>query len=238
VRVLLLADVHANWDALLALQRAERQPDAVLFAGDAVGYGPDPAECARWLLAHARLAVQGNHDAAARRGAPGPVPGAPAELAEAAQAALDFARRRLSPADLSGLAAWPQAGSISLGGAGFYLVHGTPADPLSGWLEAATAAEAELERLFAEVPGDVIVHGHTHLPALRRLGRRLIVNPGSLGQPRYGVPDATYAVWDDGRVQIHHLHYHPEPVARRLALAGLDPDAVDQLAEVLTTGML
>jgi protein phosphatase len=53
MRVLLIADVHANWDALLALQRAERKPDAVLFAGDAVGYGPDPAACARWWSVNA-----------------------------------------------------------------------------------------------------------------------------------------------------------------------------------------
>ncbi len=57
MRILLIADVHANWEALLSLQRAEPQPDAVLFAGDAVGYGPDPANCARWLRTQATDAV-------------------------------------------------------------------------------------------------------------------------------------------------------------------------------------
>jgi diadenosine tetraphosphatase ApaH/serine/threonine PP2A family protein phosphatase len=84
----------------------------------------------------------------------------------------------------------------------------------------------------------VIVLGHTHLPALRRFGGQLIVNPGSLGQPRYGVPDATYAVWDDGRVQIHHLHYDHESVARRLRLAPLSPEVLEALCETLETGLL
>ncbi|MBF8285161.1 MAG: hypothetical protein HW378_4076, partial [Anaerolineales bacterium] len=48
---------------------------------------------------------------------------------------------------------------------------------------------------------DFVVVGHTHVPALRRVDNVLFINPGSLGQPRYGVPDATYAVWNDGQVQ-------------------------------------
>jgi diadenosine tetraphosphatase ApaH/serine/threonine PP2A family protein phosphatase len=66
----------------------------------------------------------------------------------------------------------------------------------------------------------------------------LIVNPGSLGQPRYGVPDATYAVWEDGRVQIKHPHYDHDVTARRLRLAPLSAEVVGQLTEILETGMV
>jgi protein phosphatase len=69
------------------------------------------------------------------------------------------------------------------------------------------------------------------------VGDTLFLNPGSLGQPRYGTPDPTYAVWDDGRVQIQHLHYDPEPVCRKLALQPLDPEVVARLAGVLRTGL-
>src|SRR5512147_1195919 len=104
MRILLIADVHANWEALLSLERAEPQPDAVLFAGDAVGYGPDPANCARWLLANAAPAVRGNHDAAMAHAS---CTGAPAELAEAAEETLAYARRVVAPAEVAGLARWP-----------------------------------------------------------------------------------------------------------------------------------
>jgi protein phosphatase len=109
MRVLLIADVHANWPALLALQRAEPKPDAVLFAGDAVGYGPDPGPCARWLWANARVAVQGEHDAALGR--PGGVAGAPPELADAAQATLTWTRQQLTAADCAQLGQWPDGHS-------------------------------------------------------------------------------------------------------------------------------
>jgi putative phosphoesterase len=234
MRVLLLADVHANWEALLTLQRAEPQPDAVLFAGDAVGYGPDPAHCVRWLIANATAAVRGNHDEALVTAA---LAGAPPELEEAARETLAYTRFLLPRADCERLRQWPTAASVILGGANFYLTHGTPIDPLGGQVNPATRPEVELHSLFNGIAADVIVLGHTHVPAIRQLGGRLIVNPGSLGQPRYGVPDATYAVWEDGDVRIRHLHYDHDATARRLRLAPLSPEVTEQLAMILELGM-
>ncbi len=235
MRLLLVADVHANWEALLSLQRAEAQPEAVLFAGDAVGYGPDPAQCVRWLAANAQVAVRGNHDAALLQPEVG---GFPPELADAARESLAYTRRALTADDLAALRQWPLSAAATFGGARFLVVHGTPAEPLTGALDPATCAEAELERLFGDVPADVIVLGHTHVPALRRFQNKLIVNPGSLGQPRYGVPDATFAAWQDGRVQIHHLHYDHHAPAHKLPLLGLSPETTEQLAAVLETGLV
>jgi len=123
------------------------------------------------------------------------------------------------------------------GGTPSYVCHATPANPLSGVLQAAPASEAALRAQFADLPADVIVLGHTHMPALRRLGRQLIINPGSLGQPRSGLPDATYAVWQDGKVQIRHLHYDHEAVERKLRLAALSPAVRERLAHLLHTGL-
>lgn len=234
MRILLIADVHANWEALFALQRAEPQPAALLFAGDAVGYGPDPAACLRWLRANTTLAVRGNHDEFLSQG---PLMGVPAGLVEAASDTIAYARPFFSANTLDACQRWPTSASAELGGAVFYLTHGTPADPLGGQLNPALCPEAELQRLFDDIPGDVIVLGHTHLPALRRFGKKLIVNPGSLGQPRYGVPDATYAVWEDGRVQIKHLHYNHEAVAHKVRLMGLNAEVTQQLIGILETGL-
>lgn len=233
MRLLLISDVHANWDALLAFQRAEVQPDAVLFAGDAVGYGPDPAECVRWLLAQAHTAIAGPLDRALAEGE-GAVPtGVAPDLLDAAVETLALALRRVPPAERARLARWPSAAEAAFGGAHFALRR-TPRPDLN----PATAPEAALEDLFGDSGAQVMVLGGGHLPAIRQLGQRVVVNPGSLGQPRYGVSDATYAVWDDGHLQIRHLHYHPEPVARRLALARLSPEVVEQLSQILTTGMV
>lgn len=236
MRLILIADVHANWEALLALQRAEPRPDAVLFAGDATGYGPDPAACVRWLLANARVAVRGNHDEAVLRAADGPC-GAPPELEDAARQTEAYSRAALSTADRAGLARWPASATVTLGGVRFYVTHGTPDDPLAGELNPATCPEAGLRRLFDAVPAEVILLGHTHVPAMRRFGDRLVINPGSLGQPRYGTPDATYAVWDDGDVRIKHLHYDHGAPANRLRLTPLSHEVTEQLSRILETGL-
>jgi protein phosphatase len=228
MRLLLLADVHANWEALLALQRAEPQPDAVLFAGDAVGYGPDPLNCVRWLAANA-VAVRGECDEALLHCGDG--------LDEAARVTVGLARKQLAPLDAAALTAWPVSRVWEAGGARFLLAHGTPARPIGGTLAAATASEAALAEALAGQAADFVVLGRTHVPALRRSGRTLFINPGSLGQPRHGFPDAIYGVWDDGRVQIKHLHYDHDATARRLRLMQLDSEILDELTGVLTTGL-
>jgi predicted phosphodiesterase len=117
------------------------------------------------------------------------------------------------------------------------LAHGTPVDPLWGSVDLLTAPEAGLRHLAEVAQADCICLGQTHVPALRRLGRVLFLNPGSLGLPLYGVPDPTYAVWSDGDVRIHHLHYDTGITRRKLALLPLDPDVADRLGNVLQTGL-
>jgi predicted phosphodiesterase len=240
MRVLLIADVHANWEALLALQRAEPQPDAVLFAGDAVGYGPDPANCVRWLRTQATEAVRGDFDNALITDPliTDHLLHDSSQLEEAAHETLTLARTQLAPADRAALTLWPLVASLHLSGAMFVLAHATPARPLDGALDLLTASDAALAEALGGRRADFVVLGHTHLPALRRTeGGTLFINPGSLGQPRYGVPDATYAVWEDGDVRIRHLHYDHDATARRLGVAPLSPEVVEQLTGILESGI-
>ncbi len=235
MRLILIADVHANWQALLSLQRAEQKPDAVIFAGDAVGYGPDPSNCVKWLLANATVAVKGNHDEAI---AQGDVDGIPLELRESAHESIAYSRKILAREDALRLSQLPLTNYYEAGGAKFFVTHGTPTNPLNGQLNPATCSESDLHAMFDSIDADVIVLGHTHLPAIRVFGKKIIINPGSLGQPRYGVPDATFAVWDDGRIQIHHLHYDHDAVADKIRLLPLSVETIEVLTEVLEKGMI
>ena len=73
---------------------------------------------------------------------------------------------------------------------------------------------AELERLDA----DVLLVGHSHVPFIRRIGGKVIVNPGSVGQPRSGDARASYAVWDDGEFILRKAHYPVETTVARGAI--------------------
>ena len=64
------------------------------------------------------------------------------------------------------------------------------------------------------------------------------VNPGSLGQPRYGVADPTYAIWNDGEIRIHHLHVSHDIAIRKLGLLPLDEGVIKRLQQILMTGQV
>ena len=74
----------------------------------------------------------------------------------------------------------------------------------------------------ARLDADVIFVGHTHIPFLRKLNGQRVVNPGSLGQPKTGKPDACYAVWEDGQVSLRTYAY---PVDRTIEKIRLMPIA-------------
>ena len=233
--IIIFSDLHANLEALSALQRAESQPDAILFLGDVVNFGPDPQRCLDWVRSNVTAAVRGNHDQAVAVGGDAGVNPA---LLEEFRVMRDYTRSVLSAADRAWLGSLPLGQTLHLDGKDFHLVHAMPSDPLTKRLSLVTARqqdlESELDRLSPRP--NVLLVGHTHLPGMRKVGDTYIVNPGSLGQPRNGIPDATYAVWRDGELQIHHLHYDHDTTQRKLMMLPLDPDVVDRLQEILETG--
>jgi len=235
MKIIIFSDLHANWEALASLQKAESAPDAILFTGDIVNFGPDPQRCLDWVRANATAAVRGNHDHGVAFG--GELGVNPALLAEY-RAMRDYTQSVLPAADRQWLGELPLNRSVELDGARFHLVHAMPGGPLDRRLSLVTARQEDLEAELAQLAPrpDVLLVGHTHMPGMRQVGDTVIVNPGSLGQPRNGVPDATYAVWRNGDLQIHHLHYHYRPTMRKLMDLPVDPDVVDRLQGILETG--
>lgn len=235
LRLALFADVHANREAFAAcLAHARRQGfDRAVFLGDLVGYCADPAwvldEIVR-LAGEGAVVVLGNHDEAVVRGPQ------PTMDPDAAEAAL-WTRGRLDAAHLDFLAGLPPA----IAGGELLLVHANAWAPRR-W-EYLTSAEGA-ERSLAATDSRLTFFGHVHEPALYHRGaagrvgsftpgpgvgiplvarQRWVVNPGSVGQPRDGIPAACYAVYDG---KSHLLEYHRVPfdagaTARRIRAAGL-----------------
>ncbi len=233
MRVLIFSDLHANWEALLAMQAAERKPDAVLFLGDAVDFGPDPKACLSWLCRSVIHAVRGNHDNALVTGMDCLCEEGYRDLALATR---EYTDRTLGPEEISYLGEWPLEVYLNLGGARFYLTHATPSNHLFKYLNVATAREEELREEIAGIEADVIFLGHTHIPALRKVGGTYLVNPGSLGQPRHGTPSATYAVWEDGELAIRHVDYNWAETQRKVALLPLGAAEIERLQDILERG--
>lgn len=231
-RIVIFGDLHANWESLLALQQAERQPDAVFCLGDSVGYGPDPKQCLDAVRASVTGVIRGRHDQSVAVPETG--------LRETGFMASTWTHTRsvLSGADHEYLAALPTELTVELAGTRFHLTRLAPDDGETETCLLITLPQLRLRELFGHIEADIILLGGPHVPAMRQFEGRLIVCPGSLGQPRYGVPDPTFAAWQDGRVQIHHLHYHPQDTIHKLSLLPLDPEYRLQLQSILQTGGL
>ena len=85
---------------------------------------------------------------------------------------------------------------------------------------------------------DVLLVGHTHTPFMRQVGKTVIVNPGSLGQPKTGRPLACYALWEDGRISLKEYPYPVEETIQQIRMMPVSVGDQDALIEVLETGAL
>lgn len=229
MRVALFADIHGNADALCAALNAARQAGAVrvLVAGDLVGYYPDALRVLDMLDEWDWQSVGGNHEAMLdqwRRG----------ENIEAISAkygtALAVTLGELDDGRINMLANLPTVVDLEIGGRQVRLCHGTP------WNRDEYIypdADVDVKARFAKDGADLVVYGHTHYPTEWRVGRCLVVNPGSVGQPRDRKPGACWALWDTetNTVEHHREIYDMEPLIARCKLR--DPN-VPFLWTVLT----
>jgi predicted phosphodiesterase len=245
MRTLIVSDVHGNLvalEAVLADAAAGGAIDAVWCLGDTVGYGPQPSECIARLRDLQAIWVAGNHERAAT-GAISVEDFNP----DAASAAL-WTRERLSQEEREGLDALPEVARSG----DFTLVHGSLRDPIWEYLYSEVVALAHLER--QETAYGLV--GHTHVPLLVyqqpdwniecemyrpgdgeavRLAERgkMVLNPGSVGQPRDGDRRAAYAVWDSdaGEVFFHRVEYAINATQKLMQEAGLPRWLIERLSQ-------
>jgi putative phosphoesterase len=228
VRVLVVSDIHGNWPALEAVAAVPH--DAVLCLGDVVGYGPQPAECLRWLRASGAEVVQGNHDRALAADVP---PRCRPDFEWLAAAAAGIGRQQLDDVEKAFLRALPPMRSLTLDGKRVVMAHATPLDPLYSYLPPDPE---RWRQAVVGVDADILLVGHTHLPLDIRLDHLQVVNPGSVGQPKDGDPRAAYAVIEDGRLELARVAYPIERTVEGLEAAGVATPAREALAGLLRTG--
>ncbi len=203
MRAAVVSDIHGNLHALEAVLAdiAAAGVDEVWSLGDVVGYGPRPNECCALVRERAALALCGNHDLAAvgRLDV--------AEFSGDAAAAARWTASVLESGHRDWLAALEPAGER----AGVELYHGSPRDPV--WEYVLSEDVALLCLLETEAPLVLVGHSHVALAVswdgatlaggaaaagteLDLTAARLLVNPGSVGQPRDGDPRAAWLLLD------------------------------------------
>ena len=209
MRVGLVSDIHANLPALDAVLADMPPVEMLVCAGDVVGYNPWPAECVERIREEADAVVKGNHDRTVRT----------PERYRANQMAMEglrLAKEELSTEQLSWLDDLPR--KVEFPAHEFLLVHDHP----------ERQDEYVRPHQFPSIPQHLddhqgVVLGHTHIQHAETLDDHLVVNPGSVGQPRDGNPDAAYAVLDteDASVDLRRTAYDIDAVIDRIEELGL-----------------
>ena len=233
MKILIVSDVHANIEALTAVEAIERPFDRVFCNGDIVDYGPSPRECINWLRDHKASIVRGNHDQAV--GAHVDCGCVPPYL-RLSRATREVMWKLLDASEQDWLAGLPMTRSQKIDGVAFFQCHAEP-QTISRYLPPDTP-EQEWDRLFAKVAADFVLLGHTHIQMDEIISGHRFLNPGSVGQPKPRGQMAQYAVWQDGEVHLKAASYNYQETQSKIRSLALDSDVIEQLCWVLEYGTL
>lgn len=231
MKILILSDIHANIEALEA---TKEEYDYLFCLGDLVDYGPSPSECIDFIRRNAYAVVRGNHDNAV---------GFKTDCKCSEAFKLISVKTRelmwkiLAEEEILYLKPLPSNSALELDGAKFFLTHATPTDNLFKYLPPDSPDyiwQHELEGVDA----DFLLLGHTHISMIKRIGKTTIINPGSVGQSKDVPARASYAIWNDGDVEIKKINYDINKTIKKIRSTLLDDNIKTSLIQVLEHGYL
>lgn len=174
MRILMLSDIHANYEALKVLADEIENADHIFCLGDIVGYHSQVNEvidCLRQL--NNLTCILGNHDDFLLRGSP-------QNLAPHVKQWIDYANHIIRPDNRNWLSTLPITWGGFIDKVSFLLVHGSPWNPFTDYLYADNPILANLDSFNY----DVIAFGQTHRALIQNDKKPFLINPGSIGQSR------------------------------------------------------
>jgi putative phosphoesterase len=227
MKIVIVSDIHANAAALEALPDTG---DELWVLGDLVNYGPDPRAVIDFVRKRATLVIRGNHDDAIGFERD---PRCSRRFREMARETAEYTRAVLSEEEKQYLRSLPLGASRTVEDVRFRLVHATLADPLYDYRRDN---DETWEREADSCGCDVLLTGHTHIPFARDCAGTVVCNPGSIGQPKNGSPNACYAVWQNGRIELKSIPYPVSITVEKIRALNLSPAVTSGLVETLMTG--
>ena len=187
MKIAVISDIHGNVYALMkVLEDIENQDvDTIICLGDLVGYGPHPNEVVATIRRRKILCIKGNYDASV-------VDNAFSFIRDTSinSFSLPWTVDELRVSNKYFLSSLPSNITLNFEGKSLSFVHGSP----RAINEYMKDDETLLTEIMNEFNGDILVCAHTHLPFIKKFGNKLLINDGSVGKPKIGRPNCTYAI--------------------------------------------
>lgn len=246
----LISDIHSNLEALQAVLADIREQDIseVYCLGDIIGYGPNPCECIDLVRKHCQTCILGNHDQGALFD--------PEGFNSGAERAIFWTREQLE--NPTGANAKEQADRWDFLGMlprttreeQRLFVHGSARIPLNEYVFPEDIYnQRKMEKIFSLIEKSCF-QGHTHVPGVFTEGLRffspeetnheyrldteekIMVNVGSVGQPRDGDWRPCYVVIEDSVVRFRRVEYDKDKTINKIySIPELDDFLGDRLRE-------
>ena len=209
MKILVVSDIHGNYHALDYVMK-NVEYDVLLCCGDLVVDYPFPEQCINLLKDNCAHICSGNNDyIVSHDQKPSEHIGAHyAHLAKDLDRAAELATEQISVDSMKYLRELPQECQFELDNIAFYMNHTAPRMSLQHYIDLHTPC-SELDRYFHDIRADVIFTGHTHIQYVKKISDKILVNPGSVGEPRDGDPRASFATFNTvtGQVKLERLEY-------------------------------
>ncbi len=195
LRVAIISDIHANFEALYTLKDVFASVDKVVCLGDIIGYYCQVNEAIEYIRELGAICVLGNHDNFL-------VNGCPKNSNDAVRFGISYAQKVITSSNFAWLSSLPLLWGGLIGERAFLLVHGSPWNPLNDYLYSNNPA---LRGLYEFLGYDVIAFGQTHRGLRINVKKPLIINPGSVGQSRDIKAHACAVVLDTEKLAIENI---------------------------------
>lgn len=198
MKIAAISDIHGNIYALMKVLEdiGEQRVDKIVCLGDLVGYGPHPNEVIALIRRKEIPCLKGNYDASV-------VDGDYTYIRNTTinSFSLPWAVDEVRVSNKYFLESLPHSLEYTINGVNITFTHGSPST-INEYLFEDGENTTKVMRDFG---GDVLVCAHTHIPCLKRFDNKTLVNVGSVGKPKIGRPNCTYAIIDisdDGDVDV------------------------------------
>lgn len=243
----IISDIHANLEVLEAVLADIRDQNIseIYCLGDIIGYGPNPCECIDRVMSSCRMTLLGNHDQAALFD--------PEGFNASAERAVFWTRKTLEAgAGPESDKRWDFLGELPRvhREPDYLFVHGSARNPLNEYVFPEDIYnQRKMERIFSLVE-KYCFQGHTHIPGVftedlnflapeeidfkyEMTDKKILVNVGSVGQPRNSDNRSSYVVIDGNMIYFKRVEYNFGQTAQKIYDI---PDLDDFLGERLADG--
>lgn len=221
MKVAVISDIHGNIYALMKTLEDidEQKVDKIICLGDLVGYGPHPNEVVALIKRREISCIKGNYDASV-------VDGDYTYIRNTAinSFALPWATNEVRTANKYFLDSLPTSLNYTFNGVNFLFTHGSP-NAINDYLFEDASNTIEVMNQLGD---DVLVCAHTHIPCAKKYENKLLINVGSVGKPKIGKPNPTYAIIEieeNGEVKVtfRYLEYEFKRIVKDCTMLNFPP---------------